>query len=69
MKLTELQVIRETLMDLHAFVVANSDGDESGIFEELDNAYSEAQELVKKEIYRLHLRNAKASIIRKRKKR
>lgn len=65
MTLNDLQAIYVTLLDFSDFVSANSNGEESGISEELDVQYSQAMEIIKQERYKLYLRNAKQKTRRK----
>ena len=67
MTLKELQILHETLIDLMDFVEANSDGDKSGVYDEIALKYSQSITLISKERYKLHLRNALARNKRKRK--
>lgn len=65
MNLRDLQIISEALLSLSDFAESNSDGDESGIAEEMAKHYNKAIKIVDHEKYKIYLRNAKAKIKRK----
>ena len=67
MTLKDLQIIHEAMVDLMDFAHGNCDGDESGIYNDMSEKYSEAKEILDKEKYKLYLRNALAKAKRKRK--
>jgi len=67
MKLKDLQTIANTLRNLGDFASTNSDGDESGIAQEMDLDYNKAMQLIDEEKYKIYLRNAKSKIKRERK--
>ena len=64
MTLKELAVLQSTLVELQAFAEGNTDGDESGIYQEMMIEYSVAMKIVKAEQFKIYLRNAKAKILR-----
>ena len=64
MKLKDLQTIKEALVDLYDFAASNCDGDESGIYEEMSERFSNASDIIEAEKFKNYLRNAKAKIKR-----
>ena len=67
MTLKDLKILTEALINLGDFMEANSEGDESGISNEIGGKYNQAMSIIDKERYRLYLRNALAKNKRKRK--
>ena len=67
MTLNDLKILTNALISLGDFMEANSEGDESGISNEIGGKYNQAMSIIDKERYRLYLRNALAKNKRKRK--
>jgi len=65
MTLKDLKILTDALINLGDFMEANSDGDESGISNEIGEKYNQAMSIIDKERYRLYLRNALAKNKRK----
>jgi hypothetical protein len=68
MTLKELRDINNILSELWDFFGTNSDGDETGLNEELSVKYGKAQKAISDEFYKIHLRNEKQKVLRKFKK-
>ena len=60
MTLKELQIVHEAMVGLMDFAHGNCDGDESGIYNEISEKYSQAKAVIDKERHKLYLRNALA---------
>ena len=64
MKLKDLYKLQNAIIDLGDFAEANTDGDESGIGDELALKHNEAIKIINKEMESIYLRNAKARLKR-----
>jgi len=62
MKVKDIIKVQHIITDAIDFVASNSDGDESGIRDEMINELSLCSELLKKEKERIYLNNAKKKI-------
>jgi len=65
MNLKELRKVNDVLCELYDFFSANADGDETNLTQETSDIYAEAKEIISKEFYKLHLRNALSAAKRK----
>ena len=58
MKVKDIIKIQNALIDAVDFIASNSDGDESGIRDELLNEFDSCDKLLQKEKERIYLNNA-----------
>ena len=62
MRIKDIIKVHNALIDAADFVASNSDGDESGIREELLNEFDLCKKLLQKEKERIYLNNAKQKL-------
>lgn len=62
MKVKDIIRIQNAIIDAVDFISSNSDGDESGIREELLNEFDLCDKLLQKEKERIYLNNAKQKL-------
>ena len=58
MKLKELRQIHSFISDLWDFFITNSDGDETGLVQEVEKEYVKTKKIIRDEFFKLHLRNS-----------
>lgn len=62
MKVKDIIRVQNAIIDAVDFIASNSDGDESGIREELLNEFDLCDKLLQKEKERIYLKNAKQKL-------
>ncbi|PWN60013.1 hypothetical protein [Chryseobacterium oncorhynchi] len=68
MKTKDLIDIKETLVELWDFFTSNSDGDETGLLEEIQDKYSNSLKVVRKELDSKYLKSEVSKLVRKARK-
>jgi len=62
MKIKDLRLINDLLLDLWDFFASNSDVDETGLNKEYVPKYEKVNSILSDEFYKLHLRSAKQKL-------
>jgi len=68
MNLKELRKLNSLIANYYDFFVGNADGDESGLYDETVKEINQANKILEKEFYKIHLRNSLAKAKRKQNK-
>ena len=65
MNLKELRYLRETLLSFQDVVSHHCNGDETGLYLEMMDDYGKSMEIIKKNVMKIHARNAIVRLKRK----